>query len=86
MKFFYAFKERAPIFIELAWRISESRRLSLDQRQSRKFCEGRRMRVAATMIAVLVGIIVMVTSMSEMYDKCGPLCWQGLLQAQRERD
>jgi hypothetical protein len=39
------------------------------------------MRVAATVIAVLVGIIVM----TGLYAKCGPLCWQGLLQAQKER-
>jgi hypothetical protein len=49
-------------------------------------CGGRRMRRAAAIIfALLVGSIVMVAGISEMYDKCGPLCWQGLLQAQRER-
>jgi hypothetical protein len=43
------------------------------------------MKAAATIVGVLVGVIVMVASMSEMYDTCGLLCWQGLLQAQRER-
>lgn len=45
----------------------------------------RRVRAAATITAVLVGVIVMAASMSEMYAKCGPPCLQGLLQAQRER-
>jgi hypothetical protein len=48
-------------------------------------CEVRRMRVAAIIFAVLVGVIAAAVAMSEMYDKCGPPCWQGLLQAQRER-
>src|ERR1700684_1182558 len=52
---------------------------------SNPHCEGRRMRAAAIIFAVLVGIIVMVASMSEMYDRCGPSCWQGLLQAERDR-
>jgi hypothetical protein len=47
--------------------------------------EGRRMRAAAIIFAVLVGVVVTAVSMSELYDKCGPSCWQGLLQAQRER-
>jgi hypothetical protein len=48
-------------------------------------CEGRRMRAAAIIFAVLVGFIVTAVGMSEMYVKCGPPCWQGLLQAQRDR-
>jgi len=43
------------------------------------------MRAAAIIFAVLVGIILTAVGMSEMYDKCGPTCWQGLLHAQRER-
>jgi hypothetical protein len=44
------------------------------------------MRAATTIIfAVLIGIIL-VAGMSEIYAKCGPLCRQGLLQAQRDRD
>jgi hypothetical protein len=41
------------------------------------------MRAAAIILAVLVGLIVMVAIMSEMYDKCESPCRQGLLQAHR---
>lgn len=44
-------------------------------------------------LAILVGIVVAasigalatVAVLYAAYDKCGQLCWQGLLQAQRER-
>jgi hypothetical protein len=45
----------------------------------------RLMKAAATIVAFLVGIIVITVGMGGLYDECGPLCWQGLLQAQRER-
>jgi hypothetical protein len=56
-----------------------------DAFQERAKRRHRRVRAAAIMIfAVLIGIMV-VAGMSEIYAKCGPLCRQGLLQAQRDR-
>jgi hypothetical protein len=50
-----------------------------------RLCHGRRMKAAAiTIVALLAGLIV-TAGMSELYDKCGPPCRQGLLQAQRDR-
>ena len=43
------------------------------------------MRVAATVVAGLIGIVVTTATVGGLYDKCGPLCWQGLLEAERER-
>jgi hypothetical protein len=36
-------------------------------------------------VAALSGAFMMVAVLYAAYDKCGQLCWQGLLQAQRER-
>src|SRR5258706_3479529 len=99
MKLLFVVRERAPTFKELAWRgdcvvripTTMPRRVAPQYRKrpepesffSDLHCEGRRMR-AAIIFAVLVGIIVTAVGMSEMYDKCGQPCWQGLLQAQRE--
>lgn len=53
-------------------------------RKAHPYRGGRRMRRAATIIsALLLGTIVMAASMSELYDTCGPTCWQGLLLVQR---
>ncbi len=47
---------------------------------------GRGMKTRATVaLAVLIGILVVVAGVVEMYAQCGPLCRQGLLLAQRER-
>src|SRR5262245_30557719 len=47
---------------------------------------GRQMKTRAMIIlAVLIGVTVVVAGVVEMYDQCGQICWQGLLQAQRER-
>jgi hypothetical protein len=93
MKLLSAVKERAPTFSHGgAIASSEFRRQAVDASLhepesflSNPHREGRRMRAAAIIFAVLVGVVVTAVSMSELYDKCGPSCWQGLLQAQRER-
>ena len=43
------------------------------------------MRAAATVVAGLIGIVVIAATVGELYEKCGPLCWQGLLEAERGR-
>jgi hypothetical protein len=41
------------------------------------------MRAVAIVLAVLVGLIVMVSILIEMYGQCGSPCWQGLLHVHR---
>jgi hypothetical protein len=36
-------------------------------------------------VAALIGTLAIVAVLYAAYDKCGQLCWQGLIQAQRER-
>ena len=36
-------------------------------------------------VAGSIGMVVFGAGVSELYDKCGQLCWQGLLEAQRVR-
>jgi hypothetical protein len=42
------------------------------------------MKAAATIVAVLIGIIAIAATAGGIYDKCGPLCRQDLLQAHGE--
>jgi len=50
------------------------------------------MRIAGTIfsavlvgIVVLIGTVVTVAGMNEMYGKCGSVCWQALQQVMRNR-
>ena len=51
----------------------------------------RRVGVARTILAalligvVVISTIVMLVVVGEMYDKCGPTCWQGLQQVMKNR-
>lgn len=75
MKSLYTFKARAP---------SEAAKFEFRKGQYRQLGSVDET-CTAIILALLVGIVVMWVSVSEMYDKCGSACWQGLVLASRER-